>query len=152
MVDLVPRTENNPCLQSSIQRATAVQDSATQGRRNTSMNDDLYISSGRCTIRQGVVPLTAHSILEQSLSTIGQRGQEYDQPQGERSMELTVQLFNAYTGRDLSTAEGWQFMIFLKLARIKIKPDKLDSHVDLAGYVSLAGEECLKAKTNETVK
>lgn len=61
---------------------------------------------------------------------------------GERSMARCVAAFNAYTGRDLTELEGWQFMMSLKLARMTTAGGELnlDDYIDAAGYAGLAGE------------
>lgn len=72
---------------------------------------------------------------------LGERGQEYDKPQGERSMAATVKAFNAVTGRDLTEAEGWGFMILLKLTRqSQRKGFHRDSAEDAIAYASLMAE------------
>jgi hypothetical protein len=82
-------------------------------------------------------------ILEEAKKTLIQRGADYDgkgYQGGERSMAHTVQIFEAWTGVKLSEADGWRFMIALKMARSMTGKPKLDSYVDLAGYSALLGE------------
>ena len=86
---------------------------------------------------------TADSILNEGLETLKQRGKEYDATGGERSMLKTVSLFNHLTGHQLTVADGWKFMQFLKMVRIQQAPAKRDSYVDLANYVALEGEQSL---------
>lgn len=70
-----------------------------------------------------------------------QRAAEYDQPGGERSMAMTVQLFNTATALDLSESDGWLFMAFLKLVREQSRVGgHQDSRVDLVSYSSLYAE------------
>lgn len=92
----------------------------------------------------GTVPPTAHDLLSEAASTITQRGKDYNKDEGERSMTATVEAFNRITGHNLTTLHGWQFMVLLKMVRIQQSPSKRDSHVDLAAYAALAGEEALK--------
>lgn len=82
----------------------------------------------------------ATEILTAAVATLDQRGRDYDQPDGERSMGRIVAAFNALTGHTLTEAEGWQFMAVLKLVRMGTAADPTDSAVDCAAYAALAGE------------
>lgn len=62
----------------------------------------------------------------------------------ERSMERTVATFNALTAQDLTTHQGWLFMVALKLVRGTAGSPQPDDYVDALNYVALAGEEALK--------
>lgn len=88
--------------------------------------------------------LSASSILQQAIDTVKQRGRDYNNPSGERSMKAAVEAFNAITGLQLTTLQGWMFMCVLKLVRGQQSPAKLDNWLDLSAYGSLAGEEALK--------
>jgi hypothetical protein len=57
-----------------------------------------------------------------------------DTPDGERSMERIVAAFNGATGHSLTVAEGWAFMVQLKLVRGLKAPDDADTFADLCGY------------------
>jgi hypothetical protein len=83
---------------------------------------------------------TALEILKESQAIIGIRGSERNEQSGERSMETIVNLFNTLTNKDLSTSDGWKFMILLKLVRAE-KGYKEDDYIDGASYFSLLGEE-----------
>lgn len=88
-------------------------------------------------------------ILDEAAETLRQRGVDYDgkgYQGGERSMEQTVKLFEALTGKKLSELDGWRFLICLKLARSTTGKPKRDSYVDLAGYSALAGECALESR------
>jgi len=87
---------------------------------------------------------SASSILEQAVATVAQRAVDYNNPSGERSMKATVEAFNAVTGLNLTTLQGWMFMCCLKLVRGQQSPHKMDSWLDGASYFALAGEEALK--------
>ena len=63
------------------------------------------------------------------------RGKGYDKGQ-ERSMEATVTAFNAVTGLELTEAQGWQFMMMLKMVR-ENRQHKDDNILDLACYGAL---------------
>ena len=82
----------------------------------------------------------AADLLSSAKSALEDRGKERDKPNGERSMALAVDIFNAITGKDLTEGEGWEFMIALKLARSKQGEFKEDDYIDLAGYAALLGE------------
>lgn len=82
----------------------------------------------------------ALTIIEEGAKTLGDKGQLRDQPQGERSMAAIVRTFNALTERDLTEAEGWEFMICLKLVRGMQGKFHVDDYVDLIGYSALLGE------------
>lgn len=79
--------------------------------------------------------------LEKVASILGERGSSRDMPKGERSMARAVRIFNAASGRDLSAAEGWLFMIALKLSRRQAGKYKEDDYDDLVGYSVLFAEE-----------
>lgn len=87
----------------------------------------------------------AIEFLERASSLMADRGQEYDQPEGERSMASTVRAFNAITGRDMTEAEGWGFMLLLKLARQhQRKGFHRDSAEDAVAYSALMAEALAK--------
>lgn len=81
------------------------------------------------------------SILATSIETLSDRAIERDKKDtGERSMADTVKTFNALTGLSLTEAQGWQFMIILKLVRGQQGNVRRDDYVDLASYSALLGE------------
>lgn len=86
---------------------------------------------------------SAKDILLQAMGTIGERGKSYDTDGNgnERSMERIVSMFNTMTGHELTTVEGWKFMVILKLVRSCQGEDKLDNYLDGSAYFALAGEE-----------
>ena len=82
-------------------------------------------------------------ILDEAAKTLRQRGLDYDgkgYQGGERSMEQTVAIFEAWTGIKLSELNGWRFMVCLKMARSTTGKPKPDTYVDFAGYTALTGE------------
>ena len=88
-------------------------------------------------------------ILDDAAQTLRDRGVEYDgkgYQGGERSMDQTVEIFQAITGIKLSALDGWRFLLALKLARSTTGKPKRDSYVDLAGYAALAGECALESR------
>lgn len=84
--------------------------------------------------------LTANYFLEEGLKAMVDRAKSRDAENGERSMLRTVAAFNALTGRDLTEAEGWTFMIQLKLARASQGAFHADDYIDAAAYAALLGE------------
>lgn len=84
---------------------------------------------------------TANQLLNKAATLMEQRGQQYDQPQGERSMGKTVNAFNAITGKDLTEAEGWLLLALLKMVRDNQRElPHQDSVEDLIAYCALYGE------------
>lgn len=88
-------------------------------------------------------------ILGEATKTLSQRGVDYDAPQGERSMEHAVAIFNTITGNKLTESEGWTFMLAVKLARAQRGKPKTDTYVDLAGYAALLAECDLLGRLSE---
>lgn len=82
----------------------------------------------------------ALTIIDNGAKTLGDRGQLRDQPQGERSMAAVVRVWNALTGKDMTEAEGWEFMIALKLVRARQGKFHEDDYIDMVGYSGLLGE------------
>ena len=79
-------------------------------------------------------------ILGMAYETMQERATSYDAPDGERSMAAIVSMFNSLTGHQITEAQGWKFMVLLKLVRSEQGQDKLDNYVDACAYVALAGE------------
>jgi class 3 adenylate cyclase len=84
---------------------------------------------------------TANQILNKAATLMEQRGQQYDQPEGERSMGKTVAAFNCLTGQQLTEAQGWLLLALLKMVRDnqREKPHQ-DSCEDLVAYAALYAE------------
>jgi len=86
-------------------------------------------------------PPKAAEMLGRAAALLHERGQNYDKPQGERSMARTVSAFNAITGRDLTEAEGWLFMQQLKQVRLFTRSGyHADSAEDNIAYAALMAE------------
>ena len=66
-------------------------------------------------------------------------------------MAKTVQAFNAITGRDITTAEGWLMLAVLKQVRAFQNPGKphVDSLEDGPAYLALMAEEMLSDGVSE---
>lgn len=89
--------------------------------------------------------MKAINLLQAAASHMADRADTYDNPEGERSMEATVNAFNALTGSCLTTEDGWLMMLLLKIVRHRARPEgHQDSLEDLVAYASLMGEEALK--------
>lgn len=86
--------------------------------------------------------MIAEQFLRQGADVLAERGKEYDKPEGERSMARCVAAFNAITGKDLTEAEGWAFMVLLKMVRQWQNPDRYheDSAIDGVNYSALMAE------------
>jgi hypothetical protein len=90
---------------------------------------------------------TAPEILAEAAQIMAERGQGYDKNQ-ERSMAKIVAVFNALTGLDLTEAEGWTFMVILKMVRANQTPGYRDSLLDGVAYMALLAE-CGLSKNGE---
>ena len=95
--------------------------------------------------------MKAPDILKKSAQHMLDRAATYDNPEGERSMAKTVQAFNAITGRDITTAEGWLMLAVLKQVRAFQNPGKphVDSLEDGPAYLALMAEEMLSGGVSE---
>jgi hypothetical protein len=83
----------------------------------------------------------APALLEAAAGHIKARASTYDKPKGERSMERTVQAFNAITGHTVSESEGWLFMECLKAVRdYTTAGGHADSQEDRIAYAALGAE------------
>ena len=90
----------------------------------------------------------AHEVLEAGVKHMQDRAATYDKPDGERSMEATVDAFNVITGDGLMNTEerGWLFMNILKMVRSQQGDFKLDNYEDGAAYWGLAAEAAHKER------
>ena len=83
--------------------------------------------------------------LAKAAALIAQRGQQYDQLEGERSMGKTVTAFNAITGMSLTESEGWLLVQLLKDVRQWSTPNyHQDSAEDCVAYAALKAEALAK--------
>lgn len=83
----------------------------------------------------------APALLERTAEVLRERGERRDLPGGERSMARCVAIYNAMTGSTMSVAQGWQFMMCLKLSRSMAGKYTADDYLDLVGYAALLAEE-----------
>ena len=93
--------------------------------------------------------MKATTILEKAAQHMRDRAATYDKPEGERSMGKTVAAFNAITGRDLTTAEGWLMLAVLKQVRVfqNSAVPHVDSLEDGPAYLALMAEEMLSGES-----
>lgn len=86
-------------------------------------------------------PTKAQDLLHRAADLMDERGKQYDQPSGERSMQAAVTAFNAISGYSLTEADGFLLMALLKMVRDQQRetPHR-DSIEDLVAYASLYGE------------
>lgn len=86
-------------------------------------------------------PTKAQDLLHRAASLMDERGKQYDQRSGERSMQATVTAFNAISGHSMTEADGFLLMAILKMVRDQSRemPHR-DSIDDLVAYASLYGE------------
>lgn len=112
------------------------------------VRDELTIRLQPCTC--GVInntdgDKTPSHFLRDAANTLDERGKQYDSKGAERSMEKTVFIFNALTGSNLTTAQGWQFMKVLKDVRLWSNTGEVhvDSIIDNLGYTALLAEEVI---------
>lgn len=91
---------------------------------------------------------SAIAFLSKASALMQERGQQYDKPQGERSMGVTITAFNTVTGRDLKESEGWLLLQLLKDVRQWQNPDKYhaDSAEDCIAYAALKAEALAEGK------
>ena len=86
-------------------------------------------------------PKSAPEFLAHAKHILDERGRNYDQPGGERSMGRTVAAFNIMTGHALTEAEGWLLMETLKNVRQNTAPGfHRDSAEDGVTYAALKAE------------
>lgn len=80
-------------------------------------------------------------LLEKAAKHMRDRAATYDKPEGERSMALTVEVFNTFHGTKLTEAQGWHFMQLLKDVRLFTSPTfHADSAEDCIAYAALKAE------------
>ena len=104
----------------------------------------------KMTITYQHQPTKAQDLLHRAASLMDERGQQYDQPSGERSMLAAVTAFNAIAGYHLTEADGFLLMALLKMVRDQQRetPHR-DSIEDLVAYASLYGEARLHGEAQK---
>ena len=93
--------------------------------------------------------MKAPEILDKAAQHMRDRAATYDKPEGERSMGLTVAIFNLHHGTALTEAQGWHLMQILKDVRLFARPGyHADSAEDCTAYSALKAEAmALQAET-----
>lgn len=81
----------------------------------------------------------AEELLEKALAHLNSRGEKYDTGR-ERTMPAIVARFEAQTGRRLTVAQGYRFMMCLKEARQAEDPGNPDHIEDWLSYAALYAE------------
>ena len=91
--------------------------------------------------------VTAPDILYNAAKIMAERGKQYDNPEGERSMGAAVAAFNIIAGRDLQESEGWLLLQTLKDVRDRQrKQAHVDSLEDCVAYAALKAEARMDGK------
>lgn len=84
---------------------------------------------------------TAADFLHRAGHLMKERGKQYDQPAGERSMVKAVEALYIITGKRLTESEGWLFMQLLKDVRQWSREAyHADSAEDCIAYSALKAE------------
>lgn len=84
---------------------------------------------------------SAPELLTRAADLMAERGKQYDQPAGERSMGRAVSAWNAITGKTITEAEGWLLMECVKNVRLWQRPGyHADSAEDGIAYAALKAE------------
>lgn len=86
-------------------------------------------------------PPTASDVLTTAKNIMDARGKLRDKANGERSMKRCIDAFNALYNTNLSTTQGWTFMLLLKLSRSAAGIFHPDDWYDCVAYSALATEE-----------
>jgi len=90
--------------------------------------------------------VTAADLLISAAEIIDQRGKRRDTSKGERSMSLTVKMFNARFGAEITESQGWAFMSCLKHARMAAGKFNEDDYLDAVAYEALHAECVINAQ------
>lgn len=95
--------------------------------------------------------MKAQDFLKKAANLMDERGKQYDQPEGERSMGRAVSAFNAITGHNLTEPEGWLLLLVLKNVRQWQNPEKYhsDSAEDGVAYAALMAEALSSGQTEK---
>lgn len=90
--------------------------------------------------------MKAHDILHKAAGHLEDRATTYDNPEGERSMGKTIEMFNQLAETKLTVEQGYLFMVLLKLVRSQQGNFKADNYEDGAAYFALACEEAINER------
>ena len=89
--------------------------------------------------------ITAADILSASQAVLKARGRERDTPDGERSMDNTICMFNSLYNTALNEEQGWMLLALLKMVRSTRGEFSSDNYIDGINYIALAGEAAAKS-------
>lgn len=92
------------------------------------------------------MPFRACLLKEAEALTVGKRNRDYGNPV--ENMQHIADIFNAWTGRDLTAREIAQVMVATKLSRSQTSPDHRDSYVDAMAYRGIE-YECALTEHNK---
>jgi hypothetical protein len=114
-----------------------------------SADSSKLVGHAAATILAGpiVIPRSSVDFLDSARTVQTARAMDYDQPDGERSMEKVVQVFNLLTGHELLESDGWLLQQLLKIVRDQSRTEAhIDSLLDNVGYGSLYAEARMAGK------
>ena len=93
---------------------------------------------------------SADAVLKRARELILTRGNERDQPNGERAMKRCVATFNTMTGHNLTEVDGWLFMQYLKHSRSREGSFRIDDYEDDVSYSALKAEAAISTAAPKT--
>lgn len=94
--------------------------------------------------------MKATEILQKAASIMEERGKQYDQENGERSMGKAISAFNAIKSASLSESDGWLLLTILKMVRDNMKQQPHEDSIhDMVAYSSLYGESRLQSESKD---
>lgn len=109
------------------------------GETFTMIDFDGIVSVGDNPRCNNVPSITRNDILDKAKSIInGERQGTYGK--AEDSFAVIAQLWTAYLGKDLSSADVANMMVLMKVARNRSGVYKDDNWIDMCGYAALGGE------------
>lgn len=94
------------------------------------------------------VPLRVADLEHAAYLTRGDRNRDYGEPV--ENYRHTAEIFNAISGRDLTSHEAALFMVAVKLARLRTAPNLTDSYVDAMAYLGIAHECAVAGDVKDT--
>jgi len=94
-------------------------------------------------------PLRVSCLHEAATLTAGDRNKTYGDPV--QNMQHIADIFNAWTGRDLTAREVAQVHIATKLARSQTSADHRDSYVDAMAYRGIEYECAIAGQHRKVV-
>lgn len=82
--------------------------------------------------------MNPHNFLSEAAAIIGERGHDYGGV--EDNFQKAADIANAVLGRALTPYDIAMVMVSVKLARMRVSPDKRDNYLDCAAYLAFATE------------